>query len=62
MKFSSKEDRIIDEVMRRIKQFKEGKDESIVLYLGWPSDVKSLIEKNILTPYGGRETKRVLNW
>jgi hypothetical protein len=32
-----------------------------MVFLGYPSEVKGLIEKNILKPYS-KETKRVLNW
>lgn len=61
MKFTWKEKIIIAEVDRRIKDFKEGNKNAPMVYLGFPSEVKALIEKNILAPYS-KENKRCLNW
>lgn len=61
-KFTWKEKVILDEVRRRIRQFKEGNKDATMVFLGFPYEVKTLIQKNVLTPYGGREHKRVLNW
>ena len=43
-------------------EFKEGDKNKPMIFLGMPSEVKGLKSKGILTPYGGKETKRVLNW
>lgn len=51
----------LDEVKRRIKEFKGGDINAPMIYLGWPSEVKTLVQKGILTPYS-KETKRTLNW
>lgn len=51
----------LDEVKRRIAEFKNGNKNSPMIYLGYPSEVKTLVNKGILTPYF-KETKRALNW
>lgn len=61
MKLNWKEQTIIAEVKRRINEFKDGNKNASMVYLGWPSEVKTLVKKNVLTPYG-KETKRALNW
>ncbi len=60
-KLTQHEKRVLEEVKRRIKEFKKGDKTQSMIYLGYPSEVKTLISKNILTPYS-TETKRVLNW
>ncbi len=62
LKFTPTEQIQIDEIQRRIKEFKEGDKNKPMIFLGMPSEVKGLKSKGILTPYGGKETKRVLNW
>ena len=52
----------LDEIRRRIREFKGGDKKAAMIFLGMPSEVKTLKQKGILTPYGNRETKRVLNW
>jgi hypothetical protein len=51
----------IDEVKRRIHEFKNGDKNARMIFLGTITEVKSLIKKNILKPYS-REVKRALNW
>jgi|TARA_R110000868_G_scaffold133308_2_gene344867 hypothetical protein len=60
-KFTPTETIQLDEVKRRIKEFKNGDKNATGIFLGYPSEVKSLVEKGILKP-SYRETKRVLNW
>lgn len=61
MKFTAKENIQLSEVKRRIREFKNGDKDAPMIFLGMPSEVKTLVEKDILTPYS-REQKRVLNW
>lgn len=61
MKFTIKENIQLDEIKRRIREFKNGDKNAPMIYLGYPSEIKTLKEKGILTPYC-KETKRVLNW
>lgn len=61
MKLTTTESIQIDEVRRRIREFKGGNKDKPMVYLGYPSEVKGLVKKNILTPYS-REIKRALNW
>jgi hypothetical protein len=61
MKFTIKESIQIDEIKRRVKEFKNGNRKAPMVFLGYPSEVKGLIKKNILKPYS-KEIKRVLNW
>jgi hypothetical protein len=61
IKFTIKESIQIEEIKRRIKEFKNGNIDSVMVFLGYPSEVKSLVLKGILTPYS-RERKRALNW
>lgn len=51
MKFTANENRIISEVRRRITEFKNGDKKAQMIFLGYPSEVKTLILKGILTPY-----------
>lgn len=51
----------IEEVRRRIREFKKGDKNAPMIFLGFPSEVKSLLKKGIFTPYS-KETKRCLNW
>ena len=62
MKLNATEQIQLTEVRRRIREFKGGDKNAGMIYLGFPSEVKGLKDKGILTPYGGRETKRALNW
>jgi len=62
LKFTPTEQIQMQEIRRRIKEFKKGDKNAPMIFLGFPSEVKTLKEKGILTPYGGRETKRALNW
>lgn len=61
MKFTHEENIVLTEVRRRINQFKGGNKDAVMIYLGYPSEVKSLILKGILIPYS-KEIKRALNW
>jgi len=62
LKFTPTETIQLEEVKRRITDFKNGDKTQPMIFLGFPSEVKTLVKKNILTPYGGRERKRALNW
>lgn len=62
VKFTWQEKTILEETQRRIKQFKGDDKSGVMVYLGWPSEMKTLIAKGYYTGYGGRENKRVLNW
>ena len=61
IKFTSYENRVLQEVRRRITEFKGGDKTKPMIYLGYPSEVKTLIAKGILKAYSG-EIPRVLNW
>lgn len=61
MKFTATENIQLDEVRRRIREFKDGNKAAPMIFLGYPSEVKTLVKKGILTPYS-KETKRALNW
>lgn len=61
MKFTAHEHRVLTEVKRRIIQFKGGDKNKPMIYLAYPSEVKTLVQKGILTPYS-REIVKVLNW
>jgi hypothetical protein len=61
MKFTPTESIQIDEIKRRIAEFKNGNKEATMVFLGYPSEVKGLIKKGILKP-DYNEVKRVLNW
>lgn len=61
MKFNATETIQLDEVKRRIREFKGGDKNAPMIFLGYPSEVKSLVQKGILTPYS-KEHKRCLNW
>jgi len=59
--FNWKEKVILTEIRRRINEFKAGDKAAKMIYLGFPYEVKTLIQKGIVTPYS-KETKRALNW
>ena len=61
MNFTPTEQIQLDEIKRRIKEFKQGDKNAPMIFLGFPSEVKTLVNKNILVPYS-KETPRVLNW
>jgi len=62
MKFTITEQIQLGEVKRRMIQFKNDDIQPHrMVFLGLPSEVKSLVKKGILTPYS-KEIKRVLNW
>lgn len=61
MKLNQKEKDVITEVKRRIKEFKNGNKNAPMIFLGYPSEVKTLVKKGLLTPYSN-ELPRVLNW
>jgi len=61
MKFTATENIQLSEVRRRINEFKNGKKDAPMIFLGYPSEVKTLVNKGILKPYS-KESKRVLNW
>lgn len=61
LKFTATEKIQLEEVERRIKEFKNGDKNAPMIFLGFPSEVKTLVQKKVLTPYS-KETKRVLNW
>ena len=61
MKFTITESIQIDEIKRRVQEFKNGDINATMIYLGYPSEVKSLVSKGIITPYS-KEVKRALNW
>jgi hypothetical protein len=61
MNFTPTEQIQLDEIKRRIKEFKQGDKNAPMIFLGFPSEVKTLVNKNILVPYS-KERPRVLNW
>lgn len=61
MKFTPTESIQIDEIKRRIAEFKNGNKKAKMVFLGYPSEVKGLIKKGILKP-DYKEAKRVLSW
>ena len=61
MKFTAKENIQLGEIRRRIKEFKKGNKNATMIFLGFPSEVKSLVDKKILISYS-KERKRALNW
>lgn len=61
MDFTPTEQIQLDEIKRRIREFKNGDKNAPMIFLGFPSEVKTLVNKKILVPYS-RETPRVLNW
>jgi hypothetical protein len=61
MQLTSHENKVIQEIKRRIREFKEGDKNKPMVYLGYPSEAKTLIQKGVLVPYS-REIKRALNW
>jgi hypothetical protein len=61
MNFSPTETIQLDEIKRRIKEFKKGDKNAKGIFLGFPSEVKTLVSKNILVA-SYKETARTLNW
>ena len=61
MKFTPTEEIQIDEVRRRIREFKNGNKNAPMIFLGTITEVKTLVKKGILTPYS-KEVKIALNW
>lgn len=61
MKFTTKEKSVLQEVKRRLIEFHNENLDTRLLLLALPSEVKSLIQKNILV-CSTNETPRVLNW
>lgn len=60
-KLTIKENIQLEEVKRRIKEFKKGDVNARMIFLGMPSEVKTLVNKGIFIPYS-KEIKRALNW
>ena len=61
MKFTPTEQIQLDEVRRRIREFKNGDRNAPMIFLGTITEVKTLLKKGILIPYS-KEVKRALNW
>ncbi len=61
IKFSPTEEIQLDEIKRRIKEFKNNDKNAKGIFLGFPSEVKTLKNKGILKP-SYSEIKRALNW
>ncbi len=61
MKFTPTEQIQLDEVRRRIREFKNGDRNAPMIFLGTITEVKTLVKKGILIPYS-KEVKRALNW
>ena len=61
MKFTPTEQIQLDEVRRRIREFKNGDRNANMIFLGTITEVKTLVKKGILIPYS-KEVKRALNW
>jgi len=61
MKFNSKEKEVLKEIDRRLNIFHDGDLDTRLLLLALPYEVKSLINKKILT-CSTSETPRVFNW
>lgn len=62
MNFTPTEQIQLEEIKRRIKEFKNGDKNATMIFLGFPSEVKTLVNKKILVPYSTKERPRVLNW
>jgi predicted transcriptional regulator len=60
--FTLKEQRILNEIERRLRYFKDNNIESKLLLLEIPSQVKTLVNKGYITPSRGNEIKYNLNW
>jgi hypothetical protein len=60
-KVTTKETIILNEIKNNIIKFHAGNSNEPMIYLGFPSEVKTLVRKGVLTPYS-KETKRILNW
>ena len=60
-KFNARETIILGEIYRRLNYFHNGNLNENQLHLGFPNEVKFLIELDLLKP-SYRETPRILNW
>mgnify|MGYP003426152327 CR=1 FL=1 len=60
-KVTIKETIILNEIKNNIIKFHAGNCKAPMIYLGFPSEVKTLVKKGVLVPYS-KETKRILNW
>jgi ABC-type Fe3+ transport system substrate-binding protein len=61
MKFTPTEEIQLDEVRRRILEFKNGNKNAPMIFLGTITEVKTLVKKGVLIPYS-KEVQRALNW
>jgi hypothetical protein len=61
-KFTLKEQRVLNEIERRLRYFKDNNIESKLLLLELPSEAKTLVNKGYITPSNGKEVKYSLNW
>ena len=59
--FTLKEQRILNEIERRLRYFNNDIDSKLLL-LELPSEVKTLVNKGYITPSTGNEIKYSLNW
>jgi hypothetical protein len=59
--FTTKEDKILTEIYRRLNYFHKGNLDTELLYLALPSEAKIISKLDLIKPYS-KETKRVANW
>lgn len=59
--FTAQENRVLTEVYRRFNKFHKRNVDANLIMLAYPSKVKTLISKKVLTP-SSKEISKVLNW
>ena len=62
IKFTTRENRILTETYRRLNYFNNGDVKAFLLLADTPSEVKTLVAKNIITCSAGEEKPRKINW
>ena len=62
IKFTTRENRILTETYRRLNYFNNGDVKTFLLLADTPSEVKTLVAKNIITCSAGEEKPRKINW
>lgn len=62
IKFTTRENRILTETYRRLNYFNNGDVKTFLLSADTPSEVKTLVAKNIITCSAGEEKPRKINW
>jgi hypothetical protein len=61
VKLSCSEQIVMEEVERRIKEFKDGNKNAPMVFLGFKYETRTLIKKGVLIPYS-KEISHALNW